>query len=50
MKELHLEPELFADRVHATSDALVIPVQLVEKDYYISAVLRLLSKLSLIHI
>lgn len=44
MKELHLEPELFTDLVHATSDALAIPVQLIEKDYYISAVLRLLSK------
>ena len=44
MKELHLEPELFVDLVHATSDALAIPVQLIEKDYYISAVLRLLSK------
>ena len=44
MKELYLEPELFTDLVHATSDALGIPVQLIEKDYYISAVLRLLSK------
>ena len=43
MKELHLDPELFADLVHATSDALGIPVQLIEKDYYISTVLRLLS-------
>ena len=44
MKELYLEPELFTDLVHATSDALGIPVQLIEKDYYISAILRLLSK------
>ena len=44
MKKLHLEPELFTDLVHATSDALAIPIQLIEKDYYISAVLRLLSK------
>lgn len=44
MKELYLEPELFTDLVHATSDALAIPVQLIEKDYYISAILRLLSK------
>ena len=43
MKELHLDPELFADLVHATSDALGIPAQLIEKDYYISTVLRLLS-------
>lgn len=34
MKELHLDPELFADLVHATSDALGIPAQLIEKDYY----------------
>ena len=42
-KKLHLEPDLFNDLIHATSENLAIPAQLIEKDYYISLVLRALS-------
>jgi len=44
MNGIHTEPELFADLILATSDALAIPAQLIEKDYYISMVLRSLSE------
>lgn len=45
MKEhLHLDNESFRDLLQASSEDLKIPVQLIEKDYYISAILRALSK------
>lgn len=44
--KLHSEPETFRDLVQTTSEDLNIPVQLIEKDYHISAVLRALSKSS----
>lgn len=45
MKEhLHLDSESFRDLLQASSEDLKIPVQLIEKDYYISAILRALSK------
>jgi len=31
-KQLHLEKENFRDLIHATSEELAIPIQLVEKD------------------
>ena len=43
---LHLDPESFMDLVQASSEDLKIPVQLIEKDYYISEILRTLSKSS----
>ena len=43
---LHLDPESFMDLVQASSEDLKIPVQLIEKDYYISEILRALSKSS----
>ena len=41
---LHLDSESFRDLLQASSEDLKIPVQLIEKDYYISAILRALSK------
>ena len=41
---LHLDSESFRDLLHASSEDLKVPVQLVEKDYYISSILRALSK------
>ena len=41
---LHLDIESFRDLLQASSEDLKIPVQLIEKDYYISAILRALSK------
>ena len=41
---LHLDSESFRDLLQASSEDLKIPVQLIEKDYYISAILRSLSK------
>lgn len=47
MKEqLHHHPQLFRELLDATSERLSIPIYLVEKDYYISLVLRALSKSS----
>ena len=43
---LHLDPESFMDLVQTSSEDLKIPVQLIEKDYYISEILRALSKSS----
>lgn len=40
---LHLDPESFMDLVQTSSEDLKIPVQLIEKDYYISEILRALS-------
>ena len=45
-KQLHLEKENFRDLIHATSEELAIPIQLVEKDYYISSILRALYESS----
>lgn len=42
-KLLHQEPELFKDLLLASSERLAIPIYLVEKDYYISMILRSLS-------
>lgn len=45
MKEqLHHHPKLFRELLDASSERLSIPIFLVEKDYYISLVLRALSK------
>lgn len=43
-EHLHLDNESFRDLLQASSEGLKIPVQLIEKDYYISAILRALSK------
>ena len=43
---LHLDTESFMDLVQTSSEDLKIPVQLIEKDYYISEILRALSKSS----
>ena len=45
-KQLHLEKENFRDLIHATSEELAIPIQLVEKDYYILSILRALYESS----
>ena len=39
-----MDNESFRDLLQASSEDLKIPVQLIEKDYYISAILRALSK------
>ena len=41
---LHQEPELFKDLLLASSERLAIPIYLVEKDYYISMILKALSQ------
>ena len=41
---LHQEPELFRDLLQASSERLAIPIYLVEKDYYISMILKALSQ------
>ena len=45
-ENLHLDLNSFRDLLQASSEDLKIPVQLIEKDYYISAILRALSKSS----
>lgn len=40
---LHQDPELFKDLLQASSERLSIPTYLVEKDYYISMILKALS-------
>lgn len=40
---LHQEPELFKDLLQVSSERLSIPLYLVEKDYYISMILKALS-------
>lgn len=42
-KHIHLDSKLFTELLHATSENLSIPIQIVEKDYYISGILRALS-------
>lgn len=44
--KLHEDRELFLDLLKMTSDSLSIPIHIVEKDYYISLVLKSLSKSS----
>lgn len=44
MQKIHLEAELFADLLQATSEYLSIPIHLIEKDYHISSILRALSQ------
>lgn len=41
---LHLDLKAFADLIHATSEGLQIPAPLVEKDYYLSVMLRSITK------
>ena len=41
---VHREPELFSQLVQAASERLEIPIYLVEKDYYISLILKALSQ------
>ena len=43
---LHLDPESFMDLVQTSSEDLKIPIQLIEKDYHISRILRALSRSS----
>ena len=43
-KLLHQEPEIFKDLLLASSERLAIPIYLVEKDYYISMILKALSQ------
>ena len=43
---LYLDTELFMDLVQTSSEDLNIPIQLIEKDYYISEILRTISKSS----
>lgn len=44
MKLLHQESELFKDLISVASESLAIPIYLVEKDYYISMILKALSQ------
>ena len=44
--KLHEDRELFLDLLKMTSESLSIPIHIVEKDYYISLVLKSLSKSS----
>ena len=37
---LYLDTELFMELVHTSSEDLKIPIQLIEKDYHISRILR----------
>lgn len=41
---LHKDPELFQEAVASTAAALKIPVAIVEKDYYVTMILKLLSE------
>lgn len=43
---LYLDTELFMELVHTSSEDLKIPIQLIEKDYHISRILRALSRSS----
>jgi len=43
---LYLDTELFMDLVQTSSEDLKIPIQLIEKDYHISRILRVLSRSS----
>ncbi len=43
-KPLHLDTSSFVSLMQATSEALSIPISLVEKDYYICLILRKLSE------
>lgn len=43
-KLLHQKPEIFKDLLLASSERLAIPIYLVEKDYYISMILKALSQ------
>lgn len=40
---LHNDPELFAEVVHSTAETLRLPVPVVEKDYYVTMILKLLA-------
>lgn len=44
--QLHHQPQLFRELLDATSEYLSIPLHLVEKDYYLSLVLKALSRSS----
>ncbi len=41
---LHKDKELFRDVIYTTADALGMPVEIVEKDYYVTMILRLLAQ------
>lgn len=43
---LYLDTELFMELVQTSSEDLNIPIQLIEKDYHISRILRALSRSS----
>ncbi len=44
MRFLHEEKDLFRDVLFSTADSLGMPVPIVEKDYYVTMVLRLLNE------
>ena len=41
---LHNEHDLFAEVIYSTASALELPVPIVEKDYYVTMILKLLSE------
>lgn len=41
---LHNEHDLFSEIIYSTSATLKLPVPIVEKDYYVTMILKLLSK------
>ncbi len=41
---LYLDTELFMELVQTSSEDLKIPIQLIEKDYHISRILRAFDK------
>ena len=44
MMYLHNEHDLFAEVIYSTASALELPVPIVEKDYYVTMILKLLSE------
>lgn len=41
---LHNDPDLFLEVIYSTASALEMPVPIVEKDYYVTMILKLLSE------
>ncbi len=41
---LHKDKELFREVIYTTADALRLPVEIVEKDYYVTMILKLLAQ------
>ncbi len=44
MMYLHNEHDLFSEVIYSTSSALKLPIPIVEKDYYVTMILKLLSE------